>query len=78
MKKFVIIFLSCFMLMAGTAFAFSVVTNYIPNNCSKCGNKLETTDLELKEGKVIATCHICGSVDEFNLEDVTDEKESVD
>lgn len=78
MKKFVIIFLSCFMLMAGTAFAFSFVTNYIPNYCSKCGSKLETTDLELKEDKVIVTCHNCGSVDEFILEDVTNEKESVD
>ncbi len=78
MKRFVIAFLSCFMLMAGTAFAFSAEFDYIPHHCPQCGVKLKTTDLELKGDKVIATCHKCGSVDEFILEDVTDEKESID
>lgn len=78
MKKFVIVFLSCFMLMAGTAFAFTVEMNYIPHYCNECGVKLETTDLEFLGDKIKVCCHNCGSVDEFNLESAADEKESID
>lgn len=78
MEKFVIAFLSCFMLMAGTAFAFSFVTDVVPHYCSQCGAKLETTDLTLTDGVIRVCCHNCGSVDEFNLEDAADEKESID
>lgn len=72
MKKFVIAFLSFFILIGGTLLARSIVYNEIPNYCSNCGSKFDTSDLKLKGKKIIGTCRNCGSSETFEVTTLSD------
>lgn len=72
MKKFVIAFLSFFILIGGALFAKSKLYDDIPNNCSNCGAKFDTSDLKLEGKRVRGTCRSCGSSETFELTTLCD------